>query len=140
MNSSELHHFIADLDRRYNTNIARHKDKVAAIPEALNSDEEVRFVMSGSLRGSFRDDVFVATNKRLLVIRRNGKQVDDYDLAETIEICLPSKPSDYTNPQHLVNLDITFPNGDCRVLAKSAPVIALAASVYQSAVGIINMG
>ncbi|MCY4652171.1 MAG: PH domain-containing protein [Dehalococcoidia bacterium] len=77
-----------DFDDEFGSNSQRHAKKVAAIPAALKPDETVTFITDVKLLGAFRDDVLVATDSRLLVIRKNGKRIDEYDLSEISSLTL----------------------------------------------------
>ena len=89
----DIHELVREFDEKYGdsfSNIQRHESKVAAIPGALKPGEEVQFISEGVLASwnVRRSDVFVSTDIRFLVIRKDGKRIDEYDLSTVEEMKL----------------------------------------------------
>ena len=78
-------------DEEFGSGAQRHDKKLAAIPEALNADEAVTFITDVQLAGNFRTDILVATDSRLLVVRKDGKRIDEHDLSEIASLTLTER-------------------------------------------------
>ncbi len=84
----DIRQLAREFDDEFGSNAQRHEKKLAAIPEALNADEAVTLITDVQLVGAFRADVLVATETRLLIVRKDGKRIDEYDLSELLSLTL----------------------------------------------------
>lgn len=83
---------VARFDSLHSTDASRHTHKVAAIPGSLELAESIAFITEGKLYGSFRSDIYVVTDTRLLIIREDGNRVDAIRLNEVSAIDASNLP------------------------------------------------
>ena len=83
MSDQEHAQVIDRIDKTYGSRVARHRKKVAAIPDILRPGELLHFFTDAHLAETFLlvHDLFVVTGSRVLVIRNDGKRVDTYELS-----------------------------------------------------------
>ncbi len=90
---SDLESLTATFDERFNTAASRHSAKIAAVSGTLGPTESVVFITEGTLTGSFRADLYVITDVRLLIVRDDGARIDSYSLADLSAIHAPALPN-----------------------------------------------
>ena len=106
---------VRDFEEEFGSNISRHEKKVAAIPGALKSEEDVIFITDVKLLGALREDLLVVTDSRLLVVRKDGKRIDEYDLSAISSLTL-------RDPGSLGSqLTLAFGSSDWKANIKSEP-------------------
>ena len=126
----DIHELVREFDEEFGSYVQRHEKKVVAIPGALLPDEEILIVTDAKLFGAFREDVVVATVSRLLVVRRDGKRIDEYNIFDLSSVTLAA-------PDSLGSLlTLTIAGEEWKGHIKSEPAaIALAQTLLGLSVG-----